>query len=423
MFIDVAKIFIKAGKGGNGAVSFRREKYVPAGGPDGGNGGKGGDIVFEVDASMRTLSDFRYKRHYKAEFGYDGSSANKTGSDGKDIIIKVPPGTIIRESETQRVIADLTTGGDRRIVARGGKGGKGNSNFAIPTRQAPTFAKSGYNGEEMWVTLELKLIADVGLVGFPNAGKSTLLSVVTEARPKIANYHFTTLSPNLGVVRTQYGDSFVMADIPGLIEGAGEGTGLGHDFLRHIERTRLIVHVVDVAGTEGRDPASDFHIINRELKNYSLRLSEKPQIIAANKTDACDGDTVELFKQEISDTGFEIFPISSVTKQGLKPLLSSIARMLKDLPEVPLAEDIEEEVVYRPKEQKPFDIYKENSVYIVTGAWIERLLESTNLDNHDSLQYFQRALKSRGVIDALENLGINEGETVKIYDLEFDYIR
>jgi len=424
MFIDSARIYVEAGHGGNGAVSFRREKYIAAGGPDGGDGGKGGDVIFVVDEGVRTLADFRYKRKYKAESGQDGGSANCTGRSGEDMIIKVPAGTIIKDEETGLILADLVKPGQKAVIAKGGKGGKGNRHFATSTRQVPSFAKAGDPGESRWIILELKLLADVGLIGFPNVGKSTILSMVTAARPKIANYHFTTLDPNLGVVSLGEGSSFVMADIPGLIEGAHEGAGLGHEFLKHIERTRILVHVIDIAATEGRDPIQDFYVINDELKKYSPSLAEKPQIIALNKSDITGAeDNARKFVDDIGSKGYKIFTISAATNKGLKELMQYVGNMLKDIPETTFADDADDVVVYTAKEEKPFEIRKEGDVYVVEGNWVRKLVNSTNFNNHESLQYFQRAIKRIGIVDALENMGISEGDTVRMYDLEFDYIR
>lgn len=428
MFIDKAKIYLKAGKGGDGAVAFRREIYVPAGGPAGGDGGKGGNIIFQVDEGMRTLMDFRYQKHYSAENGEDGKNRNMYGKDGTDLVLKVPPGTIVREENTGEIIADLTNSEDQVVVARGGKGGKGNSHFKSSVRQAPRFAIAGERGQELTVVLELKLIADVGLVGFPNVGKSTLLSVVTSAKPKIANYHFTTLTPNLGVVRTKFGDSFVLADIPGLIEGAHEGTGLGHEFLRHVERTKLLIHVLDVAGLEGRDPLEDFEKINQELHLYNEKLAEKPQVVAANKTDIPGAEgNLEKLKAVLSEREIEVFPISAATSQGLDDLLSYVSKRLKELEEIEAlkAETVpKEEKVYKYEETEDryhFTVTRENDVYIVEGRFIERLINSTNFDDIDSLSYFQKVLRNRGVIDRLKETGISEGDLVKMYSVEFEY--
>jgi GTP-binding protein len=425
MFIDSAKIFVKAGNGGNGVVAFHREKYVAAGGPDGGDGGKGGDIIFIVDEDIRTLQDFRYKKQYKAESGRDGEGANRTGRSGSDMIIKVPAGTVVRDEETGRIIADLVKVGQTAIIVKGGKGGKGNQNFATPTRQVPNFAKSGDLGEERWITMELKLLADIGLVGYPNVGKSTILSSVSAATPKIADYHFTTLEPNLGVVSLGVGNSFVLADIPGLIEGAHEGVGLGHEFLKHVERTRLLIHVVDIAATEGRDPLEDFEAINRELKEYSEVLALKPQIVAANKMDVTNSEeNIKTFQNAVEAKGYKVFPISAATGKGLKELMYYAGNMLAQLPETGLAEVTQdEEVVYSVAEEKPFEIRKEGNTYIVEGDWVRRIVGSVNLESYESLQYFQRAIKKKGIIDTLESMGINEGDPVKLYDVEFEYIR
>lgn len=423
MFIDSARIFVKAGNGGNGIVSFHREKYVPAGGPDGGDGGRGGDVIFQVDENIRTLVDFRYKKHYKAEAGKDGGPSNCTGRDGEDLIVKVPPGTIIKDEETGRILADLTKPGQRAVIAKGGKGGKGNQHFATPTRQAPAFAKMGDLGEERWVLLELKLLADVGLIGYPNVGKSTILSMVSAAKPKIANYHFTTVEPNLGVVRIEEGKSFVIADIPGLIEGAHKGAGLGHEFLKHIERTRIFIHVVDISGSEGRDPLTDFEIINSELEKYNPVLMQRPQVIAANKMDIPGAEeNLAIFREEVEKRGYTVFPISAATNSGLRELMLYVGQKLDELPVIQLVEQ-SEEVVYKAEEEKPFEIRREGDVFIVEGSWIRKLVGSININNYESLQYFQRAIKNKGVIDALESMGINEGDTVKMYDFEFEYIR
>jgi len=424
MFIDSAKIYIKAGDGGNGAVSFHREKYIAKGGPDGGDGGKGGDVIFVADEGLRTLQDFRYKRKYIAQSGENGGSANCSGRSGEDLIIKVPVGTIIKEETTGRVIADFVTPGQKVVVAKGGKGGAGNQHFATPTRQVPNFAKSGEPGEEFNAILELKLLADVGLIGYPNVGKSTILSMVSAARPKIANYHFTTIDPNLGVVRVDEGKSFVMADIPGLIEGAHEGVGLGHKFLKHVERTRMLIHVVDISGSEGRDPIKDFEVINDELKKYSEKLYERMQVIAANKMDITGAEeNLEIFTKEMEARGYKVFPISAATGEGLKELIYYVSQKLDEIPDTVLIDDTVDEVVYTAEEEEPFKVYKENDVYVVEGNWVRKLVNSTNFGDYESLQYFQRAIKRKGVVEALENLGINEGDTVKMYDLEFEYFR
>ncbi|HOA55424.1 MAG: GTPase ObgE [Acetivibrionales bacterium] len=424
MFIDRAKIHIKAGNGGNGMVSFRREKFVPAGGPDGGDGGKGGDIIFEVDEGLRTLIDFRYKRKYVAGSGENGGTAKRTGKSGKDLIIRVPPGTVVKDLETGRILADMVEPGQRTVVAKGGKGGAGNQHFATPTRQVPGFAKPGDPGEEYEVELELKMIADVGLVGFPNAGKSTLLSKVSAAKPKIADYPFTTLVPNLGVVRIDEGASFLLADIPGLIEGAHQGVGLGFDFLRHVERNRMLLHIVDVAGVDGRDPVDDFEKINEELRLYNPRLAERYQVVAANKVDLPQGQqNLERFKEAVEAKGFRVFPISAASGDGVKQLMQYIAAKLDELPAVAPLTVTDKEVIYTAEEEEPFTIRREGDVYIVEGSWIDKLVRSVNFGVHESLQYFQRSLKSKGVIDALEEMGIDEGDTVRIYDIEFEYMR
>ncbi len=424
MFTDKAKIFIKAGKGGNGAISFRREKYVAAGGPDGGDGGKGGSVVFRVDPGMTTLTDFRYKRKYAAANGDDGSGKRQKGKTGEDIIIKVPMGTVVRDAESNRILADLSVPGKDVILARGGNGGWGNSHFATAVRQTPNFAKNGQPGDEREITLELKLLADVGLVGFPNVGKSTLLSRTTKADPKIANYHFTTLEPNLGVVDLGTHRSFVMADIPGIIEGASEGVGLGHEFLRHIERTRILIHVVDVSGIEGRNPIEDFDIINDELSKYDMALEERPQIIAANKTDIIQNpEAYEEFLAEMKKRGYEVFPISAATNSGIGELMNKTYEELSKLPPIQIFEpemDIDEEEYI--DEGAGFEITKDNDVFVVSGSWIEAVGGSVNFSDNESLAYFQRALLNRGVIEELVKAGIQEGQTVRIGDLEFDFV-
>ncbi len=424
MFTDKAKIFIKAGKGGNGAISFRREKYVAAGGPDGGDGGKGGSVVFRVDPGMTTLTDFRYKRKYAAANGDDGSGKRQKGKMGEDIIIKVPMGTVVRDAESNRILADLSVPGKDVILARGGNGGWGNSHFATAVRQTPNFAKNGQPGDEREITLELKLLADVGLVGFPNVGKSTLLSRTTKADPKIANYHFTTLEPNLGVVDLGTHRSFVMADIPGIIEGASEGVGLGHEFLRHIERTRILIHVVDVSGIEGRNPIEDFDIINDELSKYDMALEERPQIIAANKTDIIQNpEAYEEFLAEMKKRGYEVFPISAATNSGIGELMNKTYEELSKLPPIQIFEpemDIDEEEYI--DEGAGFEITKDNDVFVVSGSWIEAVGGSVNFSDNESLAYFQRALLNRGVIEELVKAGIQEGQTVRIGDLEFDFV-
>ncbi len=424
MFIDSVKVFIKSGKGGNGIVSFHREKYKPSGGPDGGDGGNGGDVVFEVDEGITTLADFRYKKHYKAESGQDGGACNCSGRSGEDLIVKVPPGTLVKDEASGRILADLKRNGDKAVMAKGGKGGKGNQHFATSTRQIPNFAKSGDAGEERWIILELKLIADVGLIGYPNVGKSTILSIVSAAKPKIADYHFTTIDPNLGVVDLGEAGSFVIADIPGLIEGAHEGIGLGHKFLKHIERTKLLIHVVDISAAEGREPIKDFEVINDELKKYNAVLSQKPQIIAANKMDIPGAsENLKKLTEAVVPDGYKIFPISAATGEGVRELMLYTVDMLKNIPDTTLFDESEQEVLYTAEEEKPFLIHKENNVFIVGGNWARKLVGSTNFDNYESLQYFQRAIKKKGVIDALEEMGINEGDTVRVHDFEFEYVK
>lgn len=422
MFVDVAKIYIKAGEGGNGSASFRREKYVPLGGPDGGDGGDGGDVVFVVDNSMRTLLDFKYKKKHIAKRGENGGTSNMYGRAGEDLIIKIPPGTIIRDTESNKIIADLTEIGESAVIAKGGRGGRGNSKFATPTRQAPEFAEPGMPGEERWVTLELKLIADVGLVGFPNVGKSTILSMVTGAKPKIANYHFTTITPNLGVVDFPGIKSFVLADIPGLIEGAHEGVGLGIDFLRHVERTRLLIHVIDVSGIEGRDPIDDFQKINEELKLYSEKLSKKPQIVAANKTDITGADeNFEKLKSEMDKRNIKVFKISAATNNGLRELMLYAGSILDTLTET---EEEETEEWYVPDEKHfTYTIHKDDEgVYVIEGSFVDRLLLSANIYDTQSLRYFQRVIEKRGIVQELRDMGINDGDLVRMNDFEFEFM-
>lgn len=423
MFIDTAKIFIKSGNGGNGAVSFRREKYVPLGGPDGGDGGDGANVIFIADQNMTTLLDFTYKRKYVAEIGVAGSGSKCYGKDGKDLYIKVPMGTIIRDVETDKIIADLSHAGDKIIAAKGGKGGKGNAKFCTPTRQAPNFAEPGMPGEERWISLELKLLADVGLIGFPNVGKSTLLSMVSKARPKIANYHFTTIKPNLGVVSISGIQGFVMADIPGIIEGAAEGVGLGLQFLRHIERTRLLIHVVDISGSEGRDPVEDFIKINEELKKYSVKLWDRPQIIAANKSDISYDDTnFNNFKEKLQEMGYKhIFKISAATRLGVDDLLKEAARQLSEIPVTEL--EISEEERFVPEDKKfTYEIRKEDDAYVVEGSFVDRLLDSVNINDPQSLMYFHKVLRNKGIIDELVSMGIEDGELVRLNDFEFEFL-
>ncbi len=423
MFVDVAKIHLKAGNGGNGAVSFHREKYVAAGGPDGGDGGKGGNIVFKVDDNLSTLADFRYKRKYTAENGQNGSASRCTGKSAKDLVISVPRGTVIKELESGRIIADVSDD-EPIIVAKGGNGGWGNIHFATATRQVPRFAKNGNPGEELDVVLELKLLADVGLIGFPNVGKSTLISVVSEAKPKIANYHFTTLTPVLGVVKMGEGSSFVMADIPGLIEGAGEGVGLGHEFLRHVERCRLLLHVLDASGSEGRDPKEDFEKINSELKVFNPELVNRPQIIVANKCDLCEDEDVEELKKYFEDKGYKFFPVMAAIAEGTKELINTVASELSKLPPI-IRYEAEEKphVDYSVKEKRTFNIRACDGVYFVEDApWLLDVMNTVDPNDYESLQYFERVLRSSGIIDALKAAGVKDGDTVSVYDVEFDYV-
>ena len=423
MFVDKVKIKIKAGDGGNGAVSFHREKFVAAGGPDGGDGGRGGNVLFVADTNLSTLVDFKFKKRYIAQNGVNGSTKRCNGKSAPDLIIQVPKGTVVKEAESGRVMADLS-GEEQVVVARGGKGGWGNSHFATPTRQVPRFSKPGLPGEEYNVILELKLLADVGLVGFPNVGKSTLLSVVSAAKPEIANYHFTTLTPVLGVVSVEAGKSFVMADIPGLIEGASEGVGLGHEFLRHVERCRLIVHVVDVSGSEGRDPIEDFKSINEELRNFNLELSERPQIVAANKCDLATEEQLKTFRSFIEEQGYQLVEISAPIAMGTKELIYAVSRMLDTLPPIK-----QYDVDYVPVDvnakmsRDVFEIRVEDGVYLVEADWLAPVFGLVDPDDYESLQYFQRVLRTSGIIDKLEEMGIQEGDTVSILNFEFDYIK
>ena len=427
MFADRAKIFIKSGKGGDGHVSFRRELYVPAGGPDGGDGGKGGDVIFVVDKSINTLNDFRHIRKYCAENGQDGMKKRCHGKDGEDIIIKVPEGTIIKDAESGKVIVDMSHGHEREVLLKGGNGGKGNQHYATPTMQAPKYAQPGQPAKEMYVTLELKVIADVGLVGFPNVGKSTFLSRVTNAKPKIANYHFTTLNPNLGVVDLPGADGFVIADIPGLIEGASQGIGLGHEFLRHIERTKVLIHVVDAASTEGRDPIEDINAINAELESYDIGLTQKPQVIAANKADVFFGNeeetVISMLKDEFEPKGIKVFSISAVSGKGVNELLYYVKELLDGLDDTPIIferEYFEEEVI----SNEPFTVeVDEDGIYVVEGPRIERMLGYTNLESEKGFLFFQKFLKENGILEQLEELGIQEGDTVRMYGLQFDYYK
>ena len=422
-FIDKARITVRAGNGGNGAVAFHREKYVAAGGPDGGDGGKGGSIILQVDDNMSTLMDFRYKRKYVAENGVDGQGGRKSGKDGANLVIRVPRGTLVRDAETNEIIQDMS-GSEPYVLCKGGRGGWGNMHFATPTRQVPRFAKAGLPGESHDVFLELKLLADVGLIGFPNVGKSTLLSVVSKAQPKIANYHFTTLYPNLGVVWVDEGVSFVMADIPGIIEGASEGAGLGHDFLRHIDRCRLLVHVVDVSGSEGRDPVADFDAINTELEQYSPDLAKRPQIVAANKVDIMtDPENLERLRAAAEEAGCELYEISAGTTVGTRNLMRAVAERLRTLPPVTIYEPEYVEVIAEPTDPNAFDIEHYGSTWLVTGVWLERLVQNINFEDYESRNYFDQQLRKVGLFARLEEMGIADGDTVDIYDFEFEYQR
>jgi GTPase len=424
MFVDQVRIYVKGGDGGNGAVSFRREKYVPLGGPAGGDGGRGGDVVFVVDEGLRTLVDFRYQKHFKAPRGENGRNKGQHGAGAEDLVVRVPPGTTVIDDDTGEIIADLVEHGQRAVIAKGGRGGRGNMRFATPANPAPHISENGEPGQERYVRLELKLIADVGLVGYPSVGKSTLLASVTAAKPKIAAYHFTTLTPNLGVV--DLGErSFVMADLPGLIEGAHEGVGLGHQFLRHVERTRLIVHVIDMAAVDGRDPVEDFHQINRELKLYNLKLEERPQIVAANKMDLPEAkENLRRFQEQVP--GVSVYEISAATRQGVQELMHAVADLLETLPDKPTVEEVaevEERVVFRAeKEPEPFEISRDNEVYVVSGEKIEKLVRMTNLNSYDSIQRFARMMRSMGVDEALRKRGAKDGDTVRIGDFEFEFV-
>ena len=422
MFVDYAKIIIKSGDGGNGAATFRREKYVAAGGPDGGDGGRGGDIYFEVDPNANTLIDFRYTKRFKAENGQNGSGAHKFGRSGQDCIVKVPLGTIVKDVETGKVIVDLSKEGQKELILKGGKGGKGNSHFATSTRQAPRFAIDGEKGKEKEVILELKLLADVGLVGFPNVGKSTILSRVTAATPKIADYHFTTIDPNLGVVKTEYGDSFVLADIPGIIEGASEGIGLGTQFLRHVERTRLLLHVLDVAGTEGRNPVDDFNKINDELKKYSEKLAGRKQIIVANKIDSMqDNSNLESLEKLAKEKDMEIFKISAATGEGLNELFNHVAKIIKTLPREEIVE-IEDRIVYTLEDDsEEFTIDIIDGEFLVEGPAVERLMGRVNIGDNESYHYMEKMLKRLGIENALKEKGVKEGDTVKLLEWVFEW--
>ena len=421
-FIDKARITVRAGNGGNGAVAFHREKYIAAGGPDGGDGGDGGSIIVRVDDNMSTLMDFRYKRKYVAANGVDGQGGRKSGKDGQSLTIRVPRGTLIRDAETGEIIKDMSDD-QPFVLCKGGRGGWGNQHFATPTRQVPRFAKKGNPGEELDVTLELKLLADVGLIGFPNVGKSTLISVVSEAKPKIANYHFTTLTPVLGVVRMGEGSSFVMADIPGLIEGAGEGVGLGHEFLRHVERCRLLVHIVDVSGSEGRDPIEDFEKINEELVKFNPELAKQPQIVAGNKIDMAEPEQIERFKKYVEDKGYDYYSICAPIMEGTKELMNAVWNKLQTLP--PIKEYEVEEIPLEAivKDDKGFKITQpEEHYFLVEASWFPKVLKGIDIEDYEALQYMQRVLEKSGIFDALREKGIEEGDVVSLYDIEFEYV-
>lgn len=421
-FVDQARIIVRAGNGGNGAVAFHREKYVAAGGPDGGDGGRGGSIILQVDDNLSTLMDFRYQRKYTADNGADGQGKRKSGKDGRDLILRVPRGTLIRDAETNEIIQDMSRD-EPFVLCKGGRGGWGNLHFATPTRQVPRFAKAGLPGESREIILELKLLADVGLIGFPNVGKSTLLSVVSKAQPKIANYHFTTLFPNLGVVWVTDGVSFVMADIPGIIEGASEGAGLGHDFLRHIDRCRLLVHLVDVSGSEGRDPVADFDAINQELQRYSPELAKRPQIIAANKIDILEDRTnLDRLREHVEALGYPMLEISAAAHQGTRELVYQIAERLSDLPPVAIYEP---EYIPKPQESdsRELEIHVENGVWYIDGPWLRRLMGNINFADYESRMYFDKVLREAGLFQTLEEKGIQDGDTVNMNDFEFEYQR
>ena len=424
MFVDKVRITVIGGRGGDGAVAFRREKYISAGGPDGGDGGHGGNVILRVNDHMTTLLDFRYKRKYAAQTGVNGMGSKMSGKRGENLIIDVPRGTVVRDAESGQVIIDMSTDEDF-VIAKGGRGGWGNAHFATPTRQVPRFAKSGTKGQERDIILELKLLADVGLVGFPNVGKSTLLSVTSNARPKIANYHFTTLFPNLGVIYVDEGVSFVMADIPGIIEGAAEGAGLGHDFLRHIDRCRLLVHVVDVSGSEGRDPVEDFHAICEELHNYSVDLGDRPMIVAANKLDIMDpeSDNLERLRQAVEEAGCELYEISAGTTVGTKNLMRVVAEKLRTLPPVTIYEPEYVEVIETPSDPSALEIEHLGNTWVITGQWLERLIMNINFDDYESRNYFDQQLRKCGLFQRLEEMGIEDGDTVDIYDFAFEYQR
>ncbi|MFD1178658.1 GTPase ObgE [Paenibacillus puldeungensis] len=430
MFVDKAKIYVKGGDGGDGIVAFRREKYVPEGGPAGGDGGKGGDVIFRVDEGLRTLMDFRYQRHFKAQKGEKGRNKSQHGANAENMLVRVPPGTVIIDDDTQEVLADLTRHGQQIVVARGGRGGRGNIRFATPNNPAPELAEHGEEGEERWIVLELKVMADVGLVGFPSVGKSTLLSVVSSAKPKIGAYHFTTITPNLGVVDVGEGRSFVMADLPGLIEGAHEGVGLGHEFLRHVERTRLIIHVVDMAGSEGRDPFEDWQKINDELRQYNADLEKRPQIVAANKMDMPEAaENLEQFRKQVSEVrdDLEIMPISSLTRQGVQELLYRVADLLDQIPEPNIEEvtELEERKIYKldkREDEEDFTIRRENEMFIVESVKIERMMKRMQLNSHDAILKLARTLRHMGVDEELRKRGAKDGTLVRIGDFEFEFV-
>ena len=423
MFIDYVKITAKSGNGGNGAITFRREKYVAAGGPDGGDGGRGGSVYFTVDPDMNTLLDFRFKRKFHAEDGKNGEGSHRFGKSGEDLYIKVPVGTIVKDAETGKIVVDLSEKGQTELILPGGRGGKGNAHFATSTRQAPRFARDGEKGIEKEFVLELKLLADVGLLGFPNVGKSTFISKVTSAKPKIADYHFTTLVPNLGVVKGEYGDSFVIADIPGIIEGASEGTGLGLQFLRHIERTRLLLHFLDVSGSEGRNPVEDFIVINEELKKYSEKLSTRKQVIVANKIDVMQDDSLYQEVENMAKVlGIEIFKISAATGEGIKELMQRISKLLKELPKEEIIELTDERVIYTLKEDKEeFTVEVIDGEYVISGPAVERLMGRVNIQDNESMHYFQKQLNQLGIEAKLKEKGIKEGDSVKILEWEFEW--
>ncbi|MCM3637298.1 GTPase ObgE [Sporosarcina luteola] len=429
MFVDHVKVYVKGGNGGDGMVAFRREKYIAYGGPAGGDGGKGGDVVFIVDEGLRTLMDFRYQRHFKAPRGEHGGSKNQHGRGGQDMVVKVPPGTIVKDAETETIIADLVEHGQTAVIAKGGRGGRGNSRFATPQNPAPELSEKGEPGVEREITLELKVLADAGLVGFPSVGKSTLLSVVSAAKPKIADYHFTTLVPNLGMVELEAGTTFVLADLPGLIEGAHEGVGLGHQFLRHIERTRVIIHVVDMSGMEGRDPYDDFITINEELEKYNLRLMERPQIIVANKMDMPEAEeNLKLFKEKLNDEEARVFPISAITREGLDQLLFAVADLLETTPEFPMHEIEEEDenrsVLYKHEaEAEDFKITRDDDgAFVLSGYTLERLFKMTDFNFDQSVRKFARQMRGMGIDDALRERGAKDGDTVRILDFEFEFL-